>query len=148
MNKTKSRPKALNDPKNKGGFFRALIFGFVTCAVVWLIVSLVLSFVMSKQTDSGAFSSIFSIVTVVVSLLSGGFAAGKADKRGAVLSSFVLGCAVLGMCYALSVSLELSMNLSNVFKTFVVALMLVCPVLGARFSTREKKNRRYNRKRM
>ena len=148
MNKAKSKPKALNNLPGNGGFFRALIFGLCICAVVWLVMSLVLSFVMSKQTDSTAFMKVFSGITVAVSLAFGGFAAGKTDRKHAFFASFVLGCTVLGMCYMFSVWFELSLRLSHFGKTLAVVIMLVFPLLGARFSIKQRKNKRYGRKRM
>lgn len=148
MNKTKGKSKALKNTAHKTGFFRALIFGFFSCFAVWILLAVIFSLIMSKQTDIGALSGILSPVIVVVSLAVGGFVAGKTDKSCSALSSFVLGCAVLGICYAISASLDLSKELSSIMKTLLIAVMLVCPMLGAKFSTREKTKKGYSRKRL
>ncbi len=148
MDKTKKNSKALKNTAGNGGFFRALIFGFVSCFAVWILLALIFSLVMSKQTDSTAFVSVLSPAVVVVSLLVGGYVAGKTDKSCSALCSFVLGCAVLGICYGVSVSMDLSKELSSVMKTVLIAVMLVCPMLGARISNREKKRKPHSRKRL
>ena len=146
MNKTKH--KALNKTEFKGGFFRALLFGLVGCALTWLLLSLLFAFVMSKQTDSTGMLNVLSPVVAALSLLTGGFVSGKTDKACSPLAAFVLGCAVLGICYGISSAMDLSRELSNFMKTLVVALMLIFPVIGANISTRKAKNKRYSRKRM
>lgn len=148
MNKPKKRTKALKNTANKSGLFRALVFGFFSCLAVWLLLAVVFSVIMSKQIDGTSLSGILSPVTVIVSLVVGGFAAGKTDKSCSVLSSFLLGCAVLGICYAISASLNLSRHLSSIMKTFLIVIILVCPMIGARFSTREKKRKMPDRKRL
>ena len=149
MTKSKNKTKALKTTDNNGsGFFRALLFGLVVCAVVWIVLSVLFSFVMSKLEDSSAVGKIFSSAVTVLSLLSGGFAAGKCDKTCAVLSSFVMGTIVLGICYALSSFFELSRDLGSVMKTVVIAVMLIPPVIGAKISAREKKLKTHYRKRM
>lgn len=145
MNKTNKKHAALKNGKNNG-FFKAVIFGFLSCFAVWIVLALVFAAVMSKQMDSTSLSWILSPVTVVVSLLVGGFVAGKADKTCAPLSSFVLGCAVLGLCYGLSSAMDLSRQLSVAMKTVVIAVMIVCPMIGASFSAREKKKKVRSRK--
>ena len=146
MNKTKSKSKALKNNPNNSGVLRALITGFAVCFATWLLLSLVFSFILSKQTDSTALVKFFAPAVAVVSLVLGGFAAGLADKTAAVLTSFLLGCASLGICYALSAYLDLSYELGIVAKTAVVAVMLVCPVIGARFSCRKRGVKRVHRK--
>ena len=149
VNKTKKKHRALkSNTAVQSGFFRALVFGFVTCLGFWIALALVFSLVMSGMEDSGSAGKIMSPVIVVLRLLAGGFAAGKADKSCAALSSFVLGTACLGICYVLSSVLELSRNLDAVMKTVMIAVMLVCPLFGARLATREKGRNTRHRKRM
>lgn len=149
MNKTKNKHKA---PKNvstkQNGFFRALVLGFFTCAVVWVALALVFALVMSNMEDSNSPGPVFSQVIVIISLLAGGFVAGKADKSCAPLTAVILGCAVLGICYCLGTAFDLSRDLGSAMKTVVIAIMLICPIVGAYFSTREKKVKRPHRKRM
>ncbi len=146
MNKTKSKSKALKNNQNQAGVLRALIVGFAVCLVSWLLLSLVFSFVMSKQTDSTALIKVFAPITAVVSLIFGGFAAGFSDKTAALLTPFILGCAVLGICYALSAYLDLSYELGTFAKTAVIAAALVCPVIGARFSRGNTSKKHKHRK--
>lgn len=136
MNKQKS--KALKNTANKSGFLRALFLGLIVCIASWLLLSLVFSFVVSKQTDSSAYIKVFAPITAAVSLILGGIAVGFAEKTLSVLTSFVLGCAALGICYALSVWLDLSYELGSLAKTALIAVMLVCPVIGAKVSCRKK----------
>ena len=148
MNKTKNKHKALNKTESNGGFFKALLFALVSCAVVWLVLSLVFSLVMSKQTDSTAMVGVFSVVIMCLSLVAGGFASAKADKSYAPLAAFVFGCVVLGTCYGLSSVFDFSKDLSNFQKTFLIVGMLVLPVIGAKFATRKKVKKARNRKRL
>ena len=100
---------------------------------------------MSKQNDSTALGKVLTPVIVVVSLAAGGFVAGKTDKSCAGLSSFVLGTVVLGISYALSTVFDISGDLGAFIKTVEIAVMLVCPVIGAKLSlgqTRKKTRRR------
>lgn len=144
--KIKNKSKALKStPKKDNGFFRALFFGFVTCLLTWIVLSLVFALIMSKQNDSTALGKVLTPVIVVVSLAAGGFVAGKTDKSCAGLSSFVLGTVVLGISYALSTVLDISGDLGAFIKTVEIAVMLVCPVIGAKLSlgqTRKKTRRR------
>lgn len=148
MNKTKNKTKALKNTRNENGFFRALIFGFLTCSVTWIALALVFALVMSRQTDSNALGNVLSPAITVISLAAGGFAAGKTDKSCATLSSFVLGTSVLGICYALTTALGLSKGFGSAMKTLIIVIMLLCPVLGAKLATRQKKNNVRRRKRL
>ena len=147
MTKTKNKSKALKT-KNKNSFFRALIFGFVSCALLWIVLAFVFALVMSKQQDSNALGGVLSIVIAVVSLVTGGFVAGKCNKDGTLLVSFVLGCAFLGICYLLSTVFDLSKNMDTLTKTLAIAIALLCPVFGRGIATREKRPDRHRRKRM
>ena len=149
MNKAKKKQKALkSNSARQSGFFRALVFGLVACFVFWIGLSLVFSLVMTKMQDSGAAGKIFSSLVVVVSLLAGGFAAGKADKSCGVLSSLVLGTCVLGICYVLSSVMNVSRNPGAEIKTVLIGVMLVCPLFGARLAMRPKGNMRQHRRKM
>ena len=145
MNKTTTKPKALRNNGTNRGVLRALIVGIAVCFVCWLLLSILFSFILSKQTDSTALIRFFAPAVSVISLIVGGFAAGFYDKTAALFTSFLLGCAVLGICYALSACLDLSFELGTVAKTAVVAVMLVCPVIGAKISCR-KKSKKYRRR--
>lgn len=148
MNKTKNKHKALNKTESNGGFFKALLFALVSCAVVWIVLSLVFSAVMSKQTDSTAMVGIFSVVIMCLSLVAGGFASAKADKSNAPVTAFVFGCIILGVCYGLSSVFGFSKDLSNIRKTFLIVAMLVLPVIGAKIATRKPGKKTHSRKRM
>lgn len=139
--KTNNKPKALkNTPNCNNGFFRALLFGFLTCAVTWLLLTLVFALILSKQTDSKMLGSIFTPAIVVISLALGGFVSGKIDKSSAVLSAFLLGITVLGISYALSTLFDISRNPGALLKTVEIAVMFVCPIVGAVIATRKRKS--------
>ena len=149
MNKHKNKSKApKNQSRKQNGFFRALFTGTFTCALAWIMLSLIFSVVMSNMQDSNKLGAVFSMLIPAVSLILGGFAAGKTDKSCAVLASLLLGCAFLGIGYAVSSALSLSKGIGSVMKTFTIAIMLLSPLLGARFSTRDKGIKRPGRKRM
>ena len=148
VNKTKNKPKALKNTKNESGFFRALIFGFLICGISWLLLSVIFALIMSGQKDSNALGNVMSPAIVVISLFAGGFAAGKMDKSYSVITSFVLGTAMLGICYVLTSVLELSKGFGPAMKTVMILVMLVCPVIGAKIATRQKKRTVHRKRRM
>ena len=149
MNKTKNRNKApKNQSKKQSGFFRALFVGIFVCLISLIILSLIFALVMSNMEDCHALGPVFSSVIAVVSLVLGGFASGKTDKSCAVLAAVLLGCAFLGIAYAVSSAFSLSKGMGSVMKTVNVIVMLVSPVLGAKFSVRNKTVKRPTRKRM
>lgn len=149
MNRTKNKQKAPKNVKQRqNGFFRALVLGFFTCAAVWVSLALVFALVMSKQEDSNSLGSVISPVIVIISLFVGGFVAGKADKSCALLTAVILGCAALGVCYGISSALDISKGMGQVMKTVVIAVMLVCPVLGGKMASREKRMNKVRRKRL
>ena len=149
MNKMKNKSKA---PKNQGikrnGFFRALFMGVFVCLVSWIILSLLFALVMSNMEDSHAFGHVFSMIIPASSLFLGGFAAGRADKSCAILTSLLLGCVFLGICYVMSSALSLSKGMGGVMKSVTIIIMLVLPLLGARFSARNRSVKRRNGKRL
>lgn len=139
--KQNNKSKALkNSPNCNNGFFRALLFGFLTCVAAWLLLTLLFALIMSKQTDSKMLGSIFTPAIVVISLALGGFVSGKIDKSSAILSAFVLGTMVLGISYALSTLFDISRNPGALVKTVEIAVMFVCPIVGAVIATRKNKN--------
>ena len=142
----KSKSKALKSTENKSGFVRALIVGMLVCFSVWIVLALVVSLIVSGQKDSTALIGVVAPAVTVVSLVAGGFAVGFKDKVSSGLSSFLLGCLVLGISYALSAAFDLSHGLGAVSKTLKIVIMLVCPLIGARISCRKKgKQRRHKR---
>ncbi len=148
MSNNKNKSKALKKgSNNENGFFRALIFSFVTCTVTWIVLAFVAAFVMSKQTDSTTTGMILSPVIVALSLFVGGFVAGKINKPNAYFLAFVLGCAFLGMSYGISTALDLSRGMGVVLKTIVIVMMVVFPLFGVKAATLNKK-KSVHRKRM
>ena len=143
-----SKSKPLKDRNaNKNVFFRAFLLSFVTAVLVWILLALVFAFVMSKMTDSSLAGKIFSPILCVVGLVSGGFVAGKIDKFDAVFLSVVIGCTFLAIGYGVSTAFDLSMKMGPVIKTLVMVMMLLCPVIGAKISMKQKrKSTRYKRK--
>ena len=149
MNKTKNKPKAPKNVSNRqSGFFRALFMGVIVCFVCWIVLSMIFAFVMSRMQDSNAFGNVLSYVIATLSLVAGGYTCGKFNKSHAVLLALVLGFAVLGTGYAVSSLFDLSKGLGTIMKTVTLAVMLISPVLGARFSARNNRTKRVGRKRL
>lgn len=149
MKRINNKQKALNTPaNNQSGLFRALIFGFVACVSLWIVLTVIASLVLSGVDDASKFSGIVSALISIISLVAGGFAAGKTDKSNAFLCAMFLGTAVLGICYGLSLALELSRGIGGAVKTLLIVVMLVSPLVGAKLSCRNRHKITHHRKRM
>ena len=147
--KSNIKTKALkNGAKHEAGFFKALLFSFVICVLVWLVLTFVAAFAVSKMPDSENAVKIISPLIAVISLATGGFFAGKLNKPNAVFISLLLGCAVLGICYGVSTLLDLSRNYGIVLKTVIIVVMILSPLVGARFSNIKSSKKTARRKRL
>ena len=149
MGNKNSKSKPVKDRNaNKNVFFRAFFTSFVVTVVVWILLATVFAFVMSKQTDSSLAGKILSPILCAASLISGGFAAGKSDKSDAVFLSLMLGCTILALCYGVSSAFDLSENMGLLVKTLNMAMVLLCPVIGAKISTKEKAKKSRRKRKM
>ena len=130
-----NKNKALKGAANgKNCFFKAFLIGAIVSGVCMVLLCLAVSAFMCGRDDSLGNMGVISPVITAISLAAGGFACGKTGKNGGFAAAFLCGCACLGICYALSTVLELSDSLNALHKTLTVALMLVCPVMGAKLS--------------
>lgn len=143
--KLNKKSKALKD-KTQNNFFRALLFGLLSCAAVWVVLAMIFALALSFASDSTPFVNVLSYAVVVISLAVGGAVAGKLDKNNAVLSALVLGFGVLALSYLVSCVFNLSRDMGIGLKTLIIALMIVSPLIGAGLSTRNKPKRAKRRK--
>ena len=145
MKKVNRKSKALRK-KTENNVFGALLFGLLTCAVSRVVLALVFALIMAGQKDSSFIGGIVSPVITVVSLVLGGYAAGKTDRKSPVFSSLLLGLIILLLSYLLSTWFDLTKDMNVAVKSVIMAASLVCPVVGARFASKTKEKGRHRRK--
>ena len=147
--KISNKTKALkNGAKRETGFFKALLFSLVVCVAAWLVLDLLFSLLLLQMNDSNAAMQIISPVIASLSLAAGGFTAGKLNKNNASFISLVLGCIAFGICYAVSILLDLSHDYSMLLQTVIAAAIIVFPIVGAKLSLPKSKTKHRSRKRM
>ena len=147
MNKKNIKTNALKNKKDSG-FFRALIFSFVACTVVRVLLSLVVAAVMMTRKDSTALNELLALVVSCISLVSGGVVIGKMDKKSTLLSVLLLGCLVLAVSYLLSGIFDLSRNLTAVSKSISIALGLGLPAFSSLVSVRNSGPKTHRRRKL
>ncbi len=145
-NKNINKPKAPKNTKGNVNFFGALLVGFGCCAAVWILLALVFALVLSSQENPVGLVPFLSPVTVVVSLAVGGFAAAKLDRKNAYLSAVVIGCAFLGVSYAVTSVFEIARGYGAAVKSLIIAMMLISPLLGAKIAVGRGEKKRRHRK--
>ena len=120
-------------------FFRALVVGFAVVVALLVALSAVAALVLSKTNDGGSYVSAATPAVTVLSLAIGGFTAGKMDGADAAALALILGAATLGLAYAVSTALDLSLKLGPILKTVQIGMMLISPFFGARLASGGKK---------
>ena len=144
QNRTKSAPKKR---KMQNGFFGALLFGVTVVIAIRLLLSLLLALAISGNDNSTSFVALCSGISTVLSLVFGGFVSAKLDKNDCYLVSLLLGALALGLNYIFSVVFKINGGYDMMYKTVVLAVNVVLPLLGAKLAMGVNKGKRSGKKR-